>query len=421
MLQKQKYYFLILIFIFSFKLNSKSQNLDSVNVDSIRKDAIKLFIDCNNCDLSSIKKNIKWVNYVRDTKDAHVHLLVTENSTNSGGTEFSMFFIGQNSFKGINDTIKICTSSDATDEEIRTILEKKLKIGLIRYVSKTPLIEYIDIEYKNEDKESFNVVDKWNSWLFSLSAQGNFNGQSSSSSFYFNSSVSANRTTEASKIYFSLGNSFQEQQFKYDGDIIIGTSQSIYFSHLYGKSINDHWSIGEYVNSNTSSYSNLDFAIGFEPTIEYNFYKYSEYNRRKLCLNYSVGPSFYDYIDTTVYFKTKEIVGRQNLSLTYQNIQKWGNIYLSIDGSTLLNDFTKNQLEFYTSIEWRIYKGLSVNWSLNYSIVRNQIGLPKGEASRDDVLLSIKQLQTNYSMWANFGISYSFGSIYNNVVNPRFN
>ena len=86
-----------------------------------------------------------------------------------------------------------------------------------------------------------------------------------------------------------------------------------------------------------------------------------------------------------------------------------------------MSDFNKNHFQIYTAIEWRIFKGLSVNLSLNYNIVRDQIGLPKGETSRDEVLLSIKQLQTDYSMWANFGISYSFGSIYNNVVNPRFN
>ncbi len=420
MIIKQKN-LLLLVLLLSISKFSSSQILDSLLVDSIRKDAINLFIDCNYCDLSSIKKNIKWVNYVRDTKVAHVHLLVTENFTNGGGNEFSLFFIGQNSFKGINDTIKVTTNSDATSDEIRTILEKKLKIGLIRYVSKTPLIEFITIDYQQNETEESKVLDKWNSWVFSIDASGNFNAQSSSSSIYVSSSLSANRTTDASKIYFSLGNSHNEQRFMYEGDEIIGTNKSYYFSHLYGKSINDHWSVGEYVNSNISTYSNLNFAIGFKPTIEYNFYKYSEYNRRKLCLSYTIGPSYYDYIDTTIYYKTKELTGRHNISLTYQNIQKWGNIYLYLDGSAILNDFKKNNIQIYTSVEWRLFKGLSMNVSLNYNIVRDQIGLPKGTTSRDEVLLSIKQLQTDYTFWANFGLSYSFGSIYNNVVNPRFN
>jgi len=30
-------------------------------------------------------------------------------------------------------------------------------------------------------------------------------------------------------------------------------------------------------------------------------------------------------------------------------------------------------------------------------------------------------MQTDYNLWINAGLSYTFGSIYNNVVNPRFN
>jgi hypothetical protein len=77
-------------------------------------------------------------------------------------------------------------------------------------------------------------------------------------------------------------------------------------------------------------------------------------------------------------------------------------------------------MDIYTSIEWRIFKGFSVSYSMSYGFVHDQIGLPKGEATDEDVLLSLRQLQTDYTMWAYFSLSYTFGSIYNNVVNPRF-
>jgi hypothetical protein len=35
-------------------------------------------------------------------------------------------------------------------------------------------------------------------------------------------------------------------------------------------------------------------------------------------------------------------------------------------------------------------------------------------------LLRRKQLETSYNYYAYVGISYSFGSIFNNAVNPRF-
>jgi hypothetical protein len=37
-----------------------------------------------------------------------------------------------------------------------------------------------------------------------------------------------------------------------------------------------------------------------------------------------------------------------------------------------------------------------------------------------DILLQRKQMATQYEYFTGFGFTYTFGSIYNNVVNPRF-
>jgi len=47
------------------------------------------------------------------------------------------------------------------------------------------------------------------------------------------------------------------------------------------------------------------------------------------------------------------------------------------------------------------------------------VSLPKGDASLEEVLLGKRQLATTYGIYISAGISYSFGSIYNNVVNTR--
>ena len=56
----------------------------------------------------------------------------------------------------------------------------------------------------------------------------------------------------------------------------------------------------------------------------------------------------------------------------------------------------------------------------DYSRIRDQINLRKGSASPEEVLLRQRQLATGFSYFFGFGVSYRFGSIYNNVVNPRF-
>jgi len=41
--------------------------------DSLRKDAVKLFIDCFFCDMNYIRREIPYVNYVRDVNEAELY------------------------------------------------------------------------------------------------------------------------------------------------------------------------------------------------------------------------------------------------------------------------------------------------------------------------------------------------------------
>ena len=68
----------------------------------------------------------------------------------------------------------------------------------------------------------------------------------------------------------------------------------------------------------------------------------------------------------------------------------------------------------------RLVRGLSLRLFGSITRVRDQLFLPKGGASDQDVLLRIRQLETNFNYFVSFGLSYRFGSIFNNVVNPRF-
>jgi len=53
-------------------------------------------------------------------------------------------------------------------------------------------------------------------------------------------------------------------------------------------------------------------------------------------------------------------------------------------------------------------------------MVHDQLSLVKGGATTEEILLHRKELETQYRYYVSFGLTYTFGSIYNNVVNPRF-
>lgn len=54
------------------------------------------------------------------------------------------------------------------------------------------------------------------------------------------------------------------------------------------------------------------------------------------------------------------------------------------------------------------------------SVPRDQIYLARGKLSDENTLLRRRQLASKYSYHGGVGLSYTFGSIFNNVVMPRF-
>ena len=111
--------------------------------DTLRKDALNVFMEASDY----VRKEIPYVNYVRDIKDAGLYIISTTQMTGSGGREFTYFFIGQNENQGMRDTLKFTSSPDETSELIRENEVRTLKLGLIRYVARTPLARFLKISF----------------------------------------------------------------------------------------------------------------------------------------------------------------------------------------------------------------------------------------------------------------------------------
>jgi hypothetical protein len=89
-------------------------------------------------------------------------------------------------------------------------------------------------------------------------------------------------------------------------------------------------------------------------------------------------------------------------------------------GSQYLHNTRFNSYGTSGFLDLRIAKGLSFNVGGNYSRVNDQLYLVRGQLSDNQVIARQQALATNYRFFLNFGMSYTFGSIYNTVVNPRF-
>lgn len=411
--------FLSFCYFYSLPYPCFGQKEERKNIEALKKKAPKVYLDCGWCDLDYIRTEITFVNYVRDRKEAQIHILITTRPTGGGGREYTLYFIGQNEFQGINDTHKFFTEQNATAEERRSALVQALKVGLMSYVAKTPIAQAIKIEIQPPapPKES---KDKWNYWLFNLSLSRNFNGEKSYSYRSLRSSFSANRVTDELKIQLSLSLYHNFQRFSYDSQEITSTRESYDFNGLIVKAINDHWSVGAYLRATSSTYENINFELSPAPAIEYNLFPYSQSSRRQLRFLYRLGFNTVRYRQETIYDKLSENLWNESLSVTLDLKEKWGTISTTLAGSHYFHDFKKNRLTLFSVINLHLIKGLNFFIFGGGSRIHDQISLPKGTASLEEILLRRQQLETNYTYWFSVGFSYSFGSIFTNVVNPRF-
>ncbi len=383
--------------------------------DTLRKDALNVFMEATDY----IRKEIPYVNYVRDIKDAGVYIISTVERTGSGGREFTYFLVGQNENAGMADTLKFVAAPDETQDEIRQHEANTLKMGLMRYVAKTPLSKYMKISFTQPMSETVST-DNWNSWVFRTSLNGYLNGEKSYNSSYLNGNFSANRVTKDWKINLSSRVNYSFDNFDIDGELYKSENNSKSVNALIVKSLTEHWSYGGSLSAISSSYNNLKLSTSFMPGIEYDIFPYSESTRRQLRLLYRVGFNQVYYNDTTVYDKIEESLWMHSLSAAYEVVQKWGSIEVSASYSNYLHSWSKNNLSLDGYLNLRIAKGLSVNFGGGAALIHDQLGLVKGGATAEEVLLRRRQLETQFEYFTSFGFTYTFGSIYNNVVNPRF-
>jgi hypothetical protein len=388
--------------------------------DSLRKDALLIYMETNDNKTNDfIRKEIPYVNYARDIRDASVYILSTKQRTGAGGNEFTYYLVGQNENAGMYDTLSFVSAPDATYEEIRQKEVNILKIGLMRYIAKTPLAQYIQISFSEHISQTVST-DKWDSWVFKAQVSGWFNGQQTYTSNNLYGSFSANRVTEEWKINLRARYSYGIEKFLIDEETIKSANNSRSVSALIVKSISDHWSYGGSIYLGASSYNNLDRSISVMPGIEYDIFPYSQSTRKQLRILYSIGYNYFNYSDTTIYDKTEEGHAQHSINVAYAVVQKWGTIDLSSEYSNYLYDWTKNNVSVYGNFSLRVLKGLSLNFGGGASILHDQLGLAKTGATTEEILLKKKELATQFQYYANFGVAFTFGSMYNNVVNPRF-
>jgi hypothetical protein len=415
---------LVLVLILTLGLSLAARPLAAQEgqaaIDELKKTALKVFLDCDDCDLEYIKTEITFVNYVRDRLEAQVHVLVSTQSTGGGGVEYTLTFIGQNDCKDAKDVQKYFSSKTDTPDDVRRGLVKVLKLGLMSFVGRTPIACRIAIDYAAPARAA-DARDRWHSWVFSLTGSGRFSGESSYMNRMADVSFSANRITLRSKVRFGLSVDSSKQRFEVEDGTITGTSRSWDASGLYVKSLGEHWSAGVFLEAESSLYSNIDLGLRVAPAVEYNVFPYSQSTRRQLRVLYTLSLKPVKYREVTIFGKLRETLLKEELSLTLDLREKFGTISVSAEGSNYFHDLGKYRVDTFGIVNLRLYKGLSVFVLGGYSWLHDsQLSLRGREPTYEELLLRLIELPMVSNHFVAVGFQFQFGSIFTNVINPRF-
>jgi hypothetical protein len=236
-----------------------------------------------------------------------------------------------------------------------------------------------------------------------------------------NGSVGANRTTRSFKINLSANGNYNESSFTLgDGEKVKSFYRAYGGNELMVKSVSDHWSIGERGTIASSTFSNQKLAARLGPAVEYNVFPYNESTRRSFTVLYSAGVAAFRYSDTTIFDKLEEVRPEHSVVASLELRQPWGSLSSSVEGGNYLDDFTKWRTVLYNSLNARLFKGFSVSFYGSFAVIRDQLYLAKSGATDEEILLQRRQLATSYRYYGGVSLNYNFGSIFNNIVNTRF-
>lgn len=382
---------------------------------------IRMFLDCSpDCHQDYVKTELTSFDYVRDKELANIHLLITSEAAGNGGQRVTLTYIGLNEFSGLTDTTSFGTQPTDTEDVIRQRLVRNIKAGTVRYAARTPLAENMEISFAESAVQTPPEEDPWNSWVFNTDLSFELNGQKSTDDTKFAGALSANRVTDEWKIRLGLSGSYAENVYSFKEETYKSIARSEYLTGLGVMSLDDHWSAGSYFSLSSSTYDNTRLFLTVAPAIEYNFFPYSESTRRECRVLYRIGLNRFNYFSETIFYRTDETIGGHSLSFVFGLNEPWGRASIRLAGSQYLNDLSKNRFEFAGDLSVRVIEGLSFRVYGVVSLIHDQISLPALGATQEEILLQRRELATTYSYYTGFGISYTFGSIFTNIVNPRF-
>jgi hypothetical protein len=382
-----------------------------------------VYLDCD-CFEDYLRDEIRFVDFVRQPQDSDVHLLSRISDTGGGGRETVLRLIGRGRFAGHDEELKAISFVGDAESTRRDLVLRTVQVGLAAFMAREGLPADLTVEVGAGGQAGAArqpLEDPWNAWVFSISGNADFSREETQRDWSWRLDVGADRITEAWKTTIGASVDREIEEFDLDEEFPLKAVQEERRGDWFvARSLGPHWSAGLDGELESSTFSNTRFAWAIAPTLEYNVFPYEDYASRQLRLQYAAGVAHARYYEITVYDTFEDTHPVHEASVTFDRREPWGSADLSLDFTQYLHDSSKYRLELDGEVSLNITRGLSIDVEGGASRIRDQLSLPRRDATEEEVLLRLRELQSGYDLRFNLGFTYSFGSLFNNIVNPRF-
>lgn len=387
---------------------------------------LRLFLSCpSECFADYLRQELSYFDVVRDPHLGGVlTLLVVRQPSANGGERFSVSLHqpGSSEPSPRAPPRSFVGAPGETEHALRQRLLQLVLRVLHAELAGTAHDLAFELRLAPRAAESLEQVpDPWNFWVFAPELSGNTEAESGRYFAELSSKLNVWRITETSKLRLSATHTVSVNGFRLEDESRIRSRIDEWqLRALHALSLGEHWAVGSVAEARRSNYENLALQIHYGPLIELNLFPYSDNASRQLRFAYQLGPWVNWYAEPNEQGKVRELLPYQALSVIADVNQAWG----SWQWIGQLNSFPsrpeKYRLSTGVTMALRLLEGLAITLTGEAAMVRDLINLRGRTITDRELLLDTAQLPTRYTTVLELGISYTFGSVHNTIVNPRF-
>ena len=394
-----------------------------------RSDAIRAFLDCQGetslgCSSEFFVLELPYVTWTRDRLFADVQFLVTTIRTGSGAFQYTVTALGRGRFAGRADTAVVNTLPNESEDGVRRKLSGNVALLLVPYVRTTSAAPRLRLVYdapaNGKQATPTSVKDPWNFFVLQLQGNGFLQTESRQTFANMSADIRVRRITEQNALRFGWNQSVRYNRFEInDTTAVTNTIRNGAFFARVVKALGPRLSAGVLTSLGYSEFTNTELFWSAAPVIEYNLFPWKQATSRQVAISYGVGPRHYRWKEPTIFGRANEWRMQQELVIGSDVRQSWGSVNASARYSSYIPELKAWNLSLNGQTNLNVVKGLSFNVGGGASLIRDQIFLAARGQTPEQILTQRRALASNYNVFVFAGLSYSFGSIYNSVVNPR--